>query len=241
MTINKAPALALILTLALLSGCQTLEGEREGDYYHAPAGAYSIDLGINTFRGKVLLDERCDRHGGSTTFWDNSGRMFRTDYLRIEGNPRIDAPRFASDLTLLNLTLNMYLRELVAESAMIVSAEAAHREFLRTTEPRSMFAVIRIEVDGRELENQPDVTGNYYYGFLAFKQGERVYVIQHRQPVLVPEKMKAVLLRMADAMDIPGQERDDTELERMRRMLIRLAPGDPPVEDPVRLCRSANR
>lgn len=239
MTRNKAPALALILMLALLSGCQSLEGEREGDLYHAPAGAYTIDLGINTFRGKVLLDERCDRLGGSTTFWDGSGRMFRVDYLQIEDNPRIEAPRFASDLTLLNLTLNMYLREVVAESDMIVSAEAAHREFLRNTDPRSMFAVISIEVDGRQLENQPDITGNYYYGFLAFKREGLIYVVQHRQPVLVPEKMKSVLLRMADAMDIPGEERDDTELERMRRMLIRMAPGDPPVKDPVRLCRPA--
>lgn len=237
MITTKLPVLAWLPALALLAGCQSLEGEREGDLYHAPAAAYTIDLGINTFRGEVLLDERCTRTGGSTTFWDGSGRMFRVDYQSLENNPMLEAPRFASELTLLNLTLNAYLREIVAEADMVTSAEAAHREFIRHSDPRSLFAVISIEVDGQSEPSLPDVTGNYYYGFLVFKQGQLMYVVQHRQPVLAPEKMKAVLLRLADAIEIPGKERDDTELERMRRMLIRLAPGDPPVEDPVRLCR----
>jgi hypothetical protein len=241
MIISKAPGLAALLALGLLAGCQSLEGEREGDLYHAPASAYTIDLGINTFRGNVLLDERCDRKGGSTTFWDGSGRMFRVDYLDIENSDMIEAPRFASDLTLLNLTLNSYLRDVVAQSDMVISAAAAHREFLQTTDPRSLFAIISIEVDGATREDLPNVTGNYYYGFLVFKEEQLMYVLQHRQPVLAPEQMKSVLLRLADAMDMPGKERDDTELERMRRMLIRLAPGDPPVEDPVRLCRPVQR
>lgn len=211
-----------------------MQGQREGDFYHAPAGAYSIDLGINTFRGKVTLDERCDRHGGSTTFWDGAGRMFRTDYLHIEDHPVIEVPRFAADMTLLNLVLNSYLREIIAPSDLVTSVEAAHREFLRGTSPRSLFAIIGLEVDHEQVAGTPPVSGTHYYGLLLFQEGEKVYIVQHRQPVLMPEKMKAVLLRLADAMDIPGKERDDTEIERLRRVLARMAPGG---EDrPVRLC-----
>lgn len=237
MITTKLPVLACLPALALLAGCQSLEGEREGDLYHAPAAAYTIDLGINTFRGEVLLDERCTRTGGSTTFWDGSGRMFRVDYQSLENNPMIKPPPFASELTLLYDTLNAYLREIVVKADMVTEPESAHQEFIRHTEPRALFAVISFGVDGQPEPSRAQISGNYYYGFLVFKQDQRMYVVQHRQSVLAPEKMKAVLLRLADAIEIPGKESDDTDLDRMRRMLIRLAPGDPPVEDPVRLCR----
>ena len=215
----------LLAALAGLAGCQGLQGARDGDMYHSPAAAYSINLGINTFRGRVLLDERCDQHGGSTTFWDGSGRMFRIDYFHLEDHPLIRAPRFAADMTLLNLTLNTMLREFVAPAELITSAEAAHREFLQDTDPRSLFAIISIDVDHTRVAGTPEVSGTHFYGFLLFKQGEKVYVLQHRQPVLMPDKMKTVLLRLADGMDVPGRERNDTDVERIRRSLARMAPG----------------
>ena len=224
----------LLLSIGLgLAGCQSLVGEREGDYYHSPAGAYSIDLGINTFRGEVTLDERCDRHGGSTTFWDGAGRMFRADYLRIEDHPLIDPPRFAADMTLLNLVLNTYLREIIAPSDLVTSVSAAHREFLQETEPRSLFAIVGLEVDHEQVVGTPPVSGRHYYGMLLFQRGEKIYILQHRQPVLMPEQMRSVLLRMADAVEIPGKERGDTDIERLRRVISRMAPGD---DRPVRLC-----
>lgn len=237
MTIKRMrPALLMAASAMLvLTGCQNLQGAREGDTYHAPAGAYSIDLGINTFRGKVSLDERCDRYGGSTTLWDGSGRMFRLDYVMLENNPNVRAPRFASDQTLLNLVLNAYLRGVIAEAPMVRSAEVVHREFLQQSEPQSLFTIVSLDIDSSKDDSAPPVTGTYYYGLLLFKQEDRAYVVQHRQPALMQETMKTVLLRLADSMEIPGVVRDDTELERTRRMLARLAPGEHK-NDPVRLC-----
>ena len=236
MTTILRPFSGLLAVSALvLGGCQSLQGERDGEMYHSPASAYSIDLTTNTFRGDVTLDERCDRYGGSTTLWDDNGRMFRIDYLRVEGNPNIRAPRFASDLTLLNLVLNAYLRGIVAEGPMINSAEVVHREFLQDTDPRALFTIVSLDVDSNRVSGAPDVSGNYYYGFMLFKKGQLVYLVQHRQPALMVDTMESVLLRMADAMEIPGKARDDTEIERTRRILARLAPGE--LEgDPVRLC-----
>lgn len=228
---------SLIFLIGWVTGCQTLEGEREGNLYHSPGAAYSVDLSINTFRGEVLLDERCDQLGGSTTFWDGSGRMFRVDYLRIEDNPRLRAPRFASDLTLLNLALNTYLRQIVAPSEVITSVEAAHREFLQDASPRALFAVVSLEVDHTLTDGLPPVSGAHYYGFLLFKQGELLYIIQHRQPVFMPEKMKSVLQRIASNMTIPGRDRDNNEMERLRQLLARMAPRNERLQRPVRLCR----
>lgn len=220
-----APSILLASAAALLlSGCQGLQGAREGDIYHSPAAAYSIDLAMNTFRGHVTLDERCDEYSGSTTMWDASGRMFRIDYLRAEGNPNLRIPRFAADQTLLNLVLNGYLRSVVAESPMIASAEVVHREQIEGSDPRAMMSIVSLEVDSSKVASSPDVSGLYYYGFLLFKKGELIYAIQHRQPALMPDTMKSVLLRLADAMEMPGKERDETELERTRRMLARIAP-----------------
>lgn len=232
MRIINAPVwLAL---LALLGGCQSMQGERDGDIYHAPAAAYSIDLGINTFRGKVVLDERCDAQGGSTTFWDGSGRQFRIDYLRIEDHPLVNAPRFASDMTLLNLVLNNYLRERVAAAPVVTSVEAAHRELLQNSTPRALFAVVSLDVDSQREPGSNAVDGAHAYGFLLFRQGEMIYVVQHRQPVLMPEKMKSVLLRLAEAMTIPGRPRSETDTQRLRRALARMAPGGK--SEPARLC-----
>ena len=70
---------------------------------------------------------------------------------------------------------------------------------------------------------------------MLFKRGDRIYVLQHRQPVLMPEKMKAVLLNLADGMEIPGRVRDDTDMEKLRRLLKKMAPGGTS-GDPIRLC-----
>lgn len=235
MTTRLLASAGLLLAVLTVTGCQNLQGAREGDIYHAPAAAYSIDLSINTFRGHVAVDERCDRYGGSTTLWDNSGRMFRLDYLLLENNPNVRAPRFASDQTLLNLVLNAYLRGVISTAPMVRSTEVVQREFVQQTDPQALFTIISLDIDSSKDPDAPPVTGTYYYGLLLFKKGERAYVVQHRQPALMQDTMKSVLLRLADSMEIPGKERDDTEVERTRRMLARLAPGELK-EDPVRLC-----
>jgi hypothetical protein len=166
--------------------------------------------------------------------WDASGRMFRIDYLRAEGNPNLRIPRFAADQTLLNLVLNGYLRSVVADSPMVKSAEVVHREQIQDSDPRAMMSIISLDVDSSKVVDAPEVSGLYYYGFLLFKKGELIYVVQHRQPALMPDTMKSVLLRLADSMETPGKERDETELERTRRMLARLAPGG--AREPTRLC-----
>jgi hypothetical protein len=225
----------LAFFLTLLAGCSTMQGALKGDYYYSPAAAYALDMSVNTFRGKVVLDERCDRTGGSTTFWDANGRLFRIDYLDVKDNTLVNAPRFASDMTLLNLVLNNYLRERLAGSAIITGVEAAHREFLDDTTPQSVFAIVKLTVDNQKAPTGVTVpNGTYYYGFLLFKKGDIIYVIQHRQDILAPDNMKAVLLKLAGAMDIPGQHLDPSDIDRMRHMLSKMAPGNS--VSPIRLC-----
>lgn len=208
---------ALAATLASLVGCSAtrLQGTTEDDVYYSPRAAYGVPLYLSPFRGQVDVQERCNAAGGSTTFWDEQGRFFRVDYLKIDEHPMAQAPRFASDQTLLNSVMNNYLREVLPSGKSIEGADTVVREFLKDREPRSLFVVLDLNVDsGRITErNDPLIRGTYYYGFLLFKRGEFIYVLQHYQPALMKDKMLQLLGRLGDNMIIPGKTRSDTESE----------------------------
>jgi hypothetical protein len=232
----------LFLFLAALSGCQTqLQGAREDDIYYSPKAAYGVPLYLSPFRGNVEVYERCNSTGGSTTFWDEQGRYFRVDYLKIDENPMALAPRFASDQTMLNSVMNNYLRDVLPSGTAIEDIDTTVREFLKDRDPRALFVILNMNVDstregnvqnrtllsfkdiplvGRNLPlaggQSSVIRGTYYYGFLLFKRGEFIYVVQHYQPSYMRDKMLQVLTRMADNMIVPGKARSDSEFERAR-------------------------
>lgn len=243
---KRTSVMAACAAAFLLSACQpTLQGLHEDDIYYSPREAYGIPLYTSPFRGTVTVEERCNTGGGSATFFDESGRYFRIDYLKIDEHPMAQAPRFASDQTLLNAVINNYLRDILPEAATVEDIDATVREFLKERDPRALFVIVNLNVNpdlataGNESrmrflgldvpkprlptlarEEAGPVRGTYYYGFLLFKRGEFVYVVQHYQPALMREKMLQVLTRLADHMIIPGKSRDDTELEKAAQRWI---------------------
>lgn len=230
-----------VLFALLASGCQSpLQGATEDDIYYSPKAAYGVPLYLSPFRGRVDVHERCNATGGSTTFWDEQGRYFRVDYLKIDENPMALAPRFASDQTLLNSVMNNYLRDVLPSGTAIEDVDTTVREFLKDRDPRALFVILNMNVDSSREGNMQERTvislkdvplignklpllsgdsairGTYYYGLLLFKRGEYIYVLQHYQPSYMREKMLQVLTRLADNLIVPGKVRDDTELERAR-------------------------
>lgn len=217
------PLLALTATLCLtIAGCRhaNMQGVLQDEVYHAPQSAYSIPLYINPFRGAVDAEERCNSTGGSTTFWDEHGRFFRIDYLKIDENPMAQAPRFASDQTLLNAVMNNYLREILPTAPSVADADTAVREFLKDREPRALLTILNLNVDTQRVAGRKDplIRGTYYYGFLLFRRGEYVYVLQHYQPALMRDKMLQVLNRLADTMLIPGTLRSEADSRQDRTL-----------------------
>ncbi|MFZ5724506.1 MAG: hypothetical protein ACOY33_12710 [Pseudomonadota bacterium] len=218
-TIRWVALATLLPILGLLAGCQSgLQGMKEDGTYYSPQAAYGVPLYLSPFRGKVDVSERCNAAGGSTTFWDEQGRFFRVDYLKIDEHPMAQAPRFASDQTLLNAVMNNYLREVLPTGKAIEDVDTATRDFLKDRDPRSLFVILDMNVDTARLTDYRDtqVRGTYFYGFLIFKRGEYVYVLQHYQPALMKDKMLQMLSRLADNMIVPGKSRTDTEIERAR-------------------------
>lgn len=207
----------LILATTLLAGCgPRLQGLISDDIYYSPKEAYSLPLYINPFRGQVELEERCDATGGSTTFWDEPGRFFRIDYLKIDEHPMAQAPRFASDQTLLNTVMNNYLREVLPTGQAIEDLDTSVREYIKDRDPSALFVILNMNIDTARLPQHkgPLIRGTWYYGFLVFKRKELIYVVQHYQPALMKDKMLQVLSHLADNMVIPGESRADTLMER---------------------------
>lgn len=241
-TISWKVAALLFAALSALAGCQAqLQGATEEDIYYSPKAAYGVPLYLSPFRGNVQVFERCNATGGSTTFWDEQGRYFRIDYLKIDENPMAMAPRFASDQTMLNSVMNNYLRDVLPTGTAIEDVDTTVREFLKDRDPRALFVILNMNVDSSREGNVQDKTlisfkdlplvgnklpllgsqgsvirGTYYYGFMLFKRGEFIYVIQHYQPSYMRDKMLQVLTRVADNMIVPGKLRTDTEFERAR-------------------------
>lgn len=211
--------IAIAACLPLLASCQSpLQGLTEEEIYYSPKAAYGVPLYLSPFRGTVEVAERCNAAGGSATFWDEQGRFFRIDYLQIDEHPMAQAPRFASDQTLLNSVMNNYLREVLPTGKSIEDVDTAVREFVKNREPRSLLVILDMNVDTARMTEtrEQNLRGTFYYGFLIFKQGEFVYVLQHYQPTLMKDKMSQMLSRLADNLVIPGKTRSATEIERAR-------------------------
>lgn len=209
----------ILCALLALAGCQApLQGLTEDDTYYSPKAAYGLPLFLSPFRGQVTVVERCNAAGGSTTFWDEHGRFFRVDYLKIDEHPMAQAPRFASDQTLLNSVMNNYLREILPKATDIADADTSVREYLKDRDPRAVFSILNLNVDTTRTTERHDplIRGTYYYGFLVFKRGQFIYVIQHYQPSLMRDKMLQTLTRLADHMIFPGKIRTESESERAR-------------------------
>jgi len=191
----------------LLSGCQTL-GSNSKTLYGAPQKIYALDLSNNIFRGKATIMEECDAHNVSTTLWDDENRFFRIDLLAAEGNPTLNTPPFIADAALLQLALDSYTKTRTSSSAVVKAVAPVYKKTYTGSVPLTMMAIHHIQVDSQAAKNFPPVSGDYYYGFMLFRHGKYIYVLQHRQPFYSEEKMERVLKAMLDAITVPADKRN---------------------------------
>lgn len=196
----------LAMATLLLTGCASGPGPQKSGMYHAPSRAYSLSLDSSVFRGAVSMTEQCDANGGTLNLWDETGRFFRVDYLKINKHPVADVPNFASERTIDEMILNKYLREVVAVAPGIKSTEVRLSEFVETGRGDAMFSVSSIEMKPEALPSGVQAK-SYFYGFLVFTKGDFVYVLQHRFDAYQPDKMKNLLSSMRLDMLVPGMLR----------------------------------
>src|SRR5699024_1747472 len=197
----------LLASSLLLSGCQTLSANKSKTLYGAPQKTYALDLNNNVFRGKPTIVEECDAYNISTTIWDEENRFFRIDLLAAEGNPSLNTPPFISDAALLQLALDSYTKTRTVSSPVVKAVAPAYKKTYTGSVPLTMMAIHHIRVDSQAAKNFPPVSGDYYYGFMLFRHGQYIYVLQQRQPFYSEAKMERVLKAMLDAVSVPANKR----------------------------------
>lgn len=197
----------LLIGSFLLGGCQMLGINKNKNHYGAPQKTYALDLNNNIFRGQPTIIEECDAYNISTTLWDEENRFFRIDLLAAEGNPTLNTPPFISDAALLQLALDSYTKTRAASSPVVKAVAPTYKKTYTGSVPLTMMAIHHITVDSQAAQNFPPVSGDYYYGFMLFRHGKYIYVLQHRQPFYSEEKMERVLKAMLDAVSVPADQR----------------------------------
>ena len=67
-----------------------------------------------------------------------------------------------------------------------------------------LLTISSLEVDKKAVPRDA-LDNTVYYGFFVFRRGDFAYIVQHRQEIYQPERMKAMLVTLAQDMTIPGK------------------------------------
>lgn len=182
---------ACVLLLGLgLTACASHKPVKQSQLlYHAPAQAYTLDLGSQAFRGAVKLRDSCTPEGSSLDITDNEGRFFRVDAVNLVNNPNIEMPEFADETTVRELVLRYYSEKVNTGGRVIEKANVDSRMGPATY---TLLQFPSIDDPVRHL------------GLLIARRGNFAYVLQHVQNSKRPKNMRAMLGTLASEISVPG-------------------------------------
>jgi len=183
------PVLLWTVAASLMVGCASHRPSPQNtQIYHAPAQAYSINLGSQAFRGDVTLRDSCSSLGSTLDVTDSTGRFFRVEVINLLNNPNIQIPEFSDERTIQELVLNDYL------SRVHKSAKLVEQRPVRSRLGNSLYAVLEVNSFQR----------TDYVGYVVARRGNFAYVTQHIQNSYRPTDMRDVLAVLASEIKIPS-------------------------------------
>lgn len=194
-----------LLTGLTLGGCAHHPPPQTQAFYHAPSHSYSLNLGSPALQGAVTLTEQCEPYGGSLNIWDAKNRFFRVDYLNFIEHPKVHSPSFANDRTLNELVMNYYQSDILPKEKAIRSHKVLFHDTVNSTVGEGLLTIFSLEMF-KEVVPKDALDNTVYYGFFIFRRGDYAYIVQHRQEIYQPERMKAMLVTLSQDMTIPGKK-----------------------------------
>ncbi len=195
--------LALFASITL-AGCVHTPTPQTQAFYHAPSNAYSLSLSSHALQGSVTLSEQCEPYGGSINIWDAKNRFFRVDYLNFIEHPTVHSPSFANDRTLNEMVMNYYQNDVIPAQKNIRSNKVLFHDTVNSQVGEALLTILSLEMDKKSVPTDA-LDNTVYYGFLVFRRGDYAYIVQHRQEIFQPERMKTMLVTLAQDMTIPGK------------------------------------
>ncbi|MDO8331450.1 MAG: hypothetical protein Q7T36_13375 [Fluviicoccus sp.] len=206
---------AACLVLAGLAGCASHGPTPQLQAtYNAPGGAYSVSLSSQAFQGKPELTEQCEPYGGSLNIWDSKNRFFRIDYLNLIEHPTVRPPNFASDRTLNDMVMGYYLGDVLDKEKSILERKMLFKDTVNSAAGEGLLAIISMKMALGSLPPEA-LDDTVYYGFFVIRRGDFSYIVQHRQEIYQPERMKAMLVTLATDMTIPGKGYEQRIVDNM--------------------------
>lgn len=186
----------------LLSGCHSMDVSKKNSpqsryLYHAPAQAYTLDLGAQNFRGDVRLRDSCTPEGSSLNIFDNAGRFFRVDAVNLINNPNIVLPEFADDTTTRDLIFRYYMEKVNTGGRILLQRNVNSRM------GSALYAVIQSEINVKDLTQ--DLNTTRFMGYLIVRRGNIGYVLQHEQKFYRSDRMLEILGLLASEIQVPGR------------------------------------
>lgn len=183
------PVLLWTVAASLMVGCASHKPSPQStQIYHAPAQAYSINLGSQAFRGDVTLRDSCTSLGSTLDVTDSTGRFFRIEVVNLLNNPNIQIPEFSDERIIQELVLNDYL------SRVHKSAKLVEQRPVRSRLGNSLYAVLEVNSFQR----------TEFVGYLVTRRGNFAYVSQHVQNNYRAADMRDVLAVLAGEIKIPS-------------------------------------
>ena len=181
------------------------------------------------------MTEQCEPYGGSVNLWDSKNRFFRIDYLNFIEHPVVRSPSFANDRTLNELVMGYYQDNVLPKQKQILKHQILFRDTVNSTMGEGLLTILSLEMNKDDIP-QDTLDNTVYYGFFIFRRGDFAYIVQHRQEIYQPERMKAMLVTLAESMSIPGKNsfalnsgtiksvdkmfNSDTEIEAWKKTML---------------------
>ena len=199
---RKLSILGLATGGLLLTGCSHLTltdntSPQSRNLYHAPAQAYTLDLGAQNFRGDVRLRDSCTPEGSSLNIYDNAGRFFRIDAVNLINNPNIVLPDFADDTTTRDLIFRYYMEKVNPNGRILLQRNVNSRM------GSALYAVAESEINVKDLTD--DLNTTRFLGYLIVRRGNIGYVLQHEQKFYRSDRMLEILGLLASEIQVPGR------------------------------------
>jgi hypothetical protein len=218
-----------------LGGCTHAPSPKQmQSFYNAPSDAYTLSLSNAAIIGSVSLTEQCEPYGGSVNLWDSKNRFFRIDYLNFIEHPIVRSPSFANDRTLNELVMGYYQDNVLPKQKQILKHQILFRDTVNSTMGEGLLTILSLEMN-KDAIPKDTLDNTVYYGFFIFRRGDFAYIVQHRQEIYQPERMKTMLVTLAEGMTIPGKNfftlnggvknvdkmfHSDTEIEAWKKTML---------------------
>jgi hypothetical protein len=110
--------------------------------------------------------------------------------------------------------MSYYLSDVLDKEKNILERKVLFKDTVNSNAGEGLLAIVSMTMAPNNLPKDV-LDDTVYYGFFVVRRGDFSYIIQHRQEIYQPERMKAMLVTMATDMTIPGKGYEQRKVDSL--------------------------